>query len=213
MRADPYECFSTLASRVKNEIVVSGIGFHEWLALTKGREANCPLGQLGTTVPLALGIAACLPHRKVLCLTTDGDLLMELSVLPPLGKEKPKNMVVIVNDNECYQTTHSGPRGYWPTFSASSTDLASVAKACGMEKSVTVNSTEEFATELDIALVENQLRFIVIKTEPSLFRMFRPDIDNVEYKYRFARYIERTEGINILSKQQQDRPLLGPDKQ
>jgi thiamine pyrophosphate-dependent acetolactate synthase large subunit-like protein len=106
-RANLYKCFEFLAANVRDMIVVSGIGFFDWLALTPEREANLPIGQMGTTVPLAMGIVCSLPHRKVLCLTTDGDLLMELGVLPPLGREKPKNMIVVVNDNEVYQQTHA----------------------------------------------------------------------------------------------------------
>jgi thiamine pyrophosphate-dependent acetolactate synthase large subunit-like protein len=207
-RANLFECFSYLASKVTDEIVVSGIGFFEWLGLTAGREANLSIGQMGTTVPLALGIASCMPNRRVLCLTTDGDLLMELGVLPPLGKEKPKNMIVIVNDNEHYQQTHEEGRGYWPTLTASGTDLEAIAKACGIEHTATVRSSQQFKSELDDALKEERLTFIVIKTVPLPYRVFRPDIDHIEAKYRFARYMERSEGFSILPKEQQDRSLL-----
>lgn len=206
--ADLYECFKFLALNVKDEIVVSGIGFFEWLALTPERDANLPIGQMGTTVPLAMGIACSLPHRKVLCLTTDGDLLMDLSVLPPLGKERPNNMIIVVNDNEVYQQTHAGRKGYWPTFTASGTDLRSVAEACGIKNAVTVTSVEAFATEFRKAVIMNELNFIVLKTQPVLLRAFRPDIDHVEYKYRFVRYIEKTEKVSIMAKEKQDRALL-----
>jgi thiamine pyrophosphate-dependent acetolactate synthase large subunit-like protein len=207
-KADAFECFKYLASKVTNEIVVSGIGFFEWLGLTAGREANLSIGQMGTTVPLAFGIAINLPYRKVLCLTTDGDLLMELGALPPLGKLKPNNLAIIVNDNEHYQQTHAGENGYWPTFTGSGTDLEIIAKGCGIENSTTVTSTTEFASQLDRVIEENKLSFTVLKTEPSKLKVFRPDIDHIESKYRFARYMERSERLSILPKEQQDRALL-----
>jgi len=167
---------------------------------------------MGTTVPLAMGIATSLPHRKVLCLTTDGDLLMDLSVLPPIGNEEPNNMVIMVNDNEVYQQTHQGKYGYWPTFTGESTDLEGVAKACGIRNSITVRSTARFKSELNRALRKNELRLIVVKTKPTPLQVFRPDMDHFEYKYRFARYIERTEEVHVLAMEKQDRALLKGSK-
>ena len=212
-KADRYECLKYLASRVTDELVVSGLGYQEWLALTEGRAANCSNGHLGTTVGTALGIAVCLPHRKVLCLTSDGDLLLELSALPPVGQVNPANLVVIVNDNESYQTISKGPRGYWPTLTASSTSLEGVAKACGITAAVTVRSTEEFKTTVDEALSEDRLMFIVMKTEPGPFNAVRPDIDGIEAKYRFARYIESTETVSILPRSVNYRQMARSDVQ
>ncbi len=211
--ANSYDCFKYLASRVTDELVISGIGFHEWLALTPGREANCPLGALGATVPLALGIASSLPHRKVVCLTTDGDILFEVGVLLPVGNYRPKNLVIIVNDNEVYQSTGKGKNGYWPTMTRSKVDLVELAKASGINNSLAVRTVKDFESLVDKALVENSLRFIVLKSLAAPLRAFRPDTDNVEYKYRFLRYIERMEGISILPKQSQDRSLLMPGRQ
>ena len=43
------------------------------------------------------------------------------------------------------------------------------------------------------------LHYVVCKVEESLIHreIPRPNVDLAEYKYRFVRYIERTEGITI----------------
>lgn len=211
-RADPYKCFKYLSQTVTDEIVVSGVGFHEWLGLTAGREGNCPVGGMGTTVALALGIAQSLPKRKVICLTTDGDLLFDLSILPSLGAVRPNNLVVIVNDNECYQTTHADRHGYWPSLTKTNTDLAAVARACGIDKAVAVYSEAQFASKVSLALRKEELGLIVVKTAPRLFMGFRPDTEYTEHKFNFAHYVERIEGIQILPLQKQDRTLIASDE-
>lgn len=58
---------------------------------------------------------------------------------------------------------------------------------------------EEFKREAMGALNQNGLRFVVCKVEESLGhrKVVRSNIDLLETKYRFVRYLEQTEGKPI----------------
>lgn len=192
-KLDRYECLKYLASKLTNELVVSWTAFNEWPSLSGERPGNLHFSQLGCTVPMGIGLAMALPHRKVIALVSDGDILMELGALPSMSKENPKNLVVLVNDNESYQVI-----GGFPTMTAYKTDLAVMAKGAGVEHAVTVRRFEDFKKEVNDALVKNDCaRFIVMKTEAKPLKTIYEATEWIETKYRFIKHIEETEGVKI----------------
>jgi hypothetical protein len=71
-----------------------------------------------------------------------------------------------------------------------------MARGAGIQHSITVRDIEGFKKEGISALSQNGLRFIVCKVGESLIHreLPRPTMDLAENKYRFVRYLERTEG-------------------
>jgi thiamine pyrophosphate-dependent acetolactate synthase large subunit-like protein len=203
-KLDRYQCLEYLASKLTSEPVVAWVAFYEWPSISHDRTCNIHISQLGCTVPLGIGLAMALPHRKVIALVSDGDILMELGALPSLGKENPKNLVVFINDNETYQTV-----GGYPTMTHYKTDLSAMAKGAGVEYSVTVQKFDDFKKEVDEALVTNDCaRFIVMKTEAKPYKTIFETIERAQTKYRFIKHIEETEGVKIFPSPVQDRKLL-----
>lgn len=191
-----YECLELLAPLVTNQLFVPSVsGQWIWGQLSK-HEGNLLLGSMGNALGVGLGMALGLPHRKVVVLETDGSILLSLFNLPTLANQNPPNLVVFVFDNQAY----SGSRISQPSATAGKTDLAAMAKDAGMEYAVTVRDLEAFKREASLAMKEEGLRFIVAKVEESLEhrKADRSDVDLLENKYRFVRYIERTEGIAVL---------------
>ena len=118
---------------------------------------------------------------------------MELGSLPSLAKENPKNLVVLINDNETYH----GVGGY-PTLTAFKTDLAAMARGAGLEHAVTVRRFDDFKKEVDECLSNNdRTRFIVMKTEHKGYRAKSDTFRDVEVKCRFLNHVEQTEGVEI----------------
>src|SRR5262245_30646463 len=64
---------------------------------------------------------------------------------------------------------------------------------------MTVREIESFKVEAKKAMEENVLRFLVCKVDPTTRhrQIERPSEDLWEHKYRFVRYLERTEGKKI----------------
>lgn len=209
-KLDRYQSLRYLATKVTNQIVVLTATPTEWVSLTQDSPRNLPIGMLGTTLPFALGIALALPQRQIICIATDGDVLMELSALPTIGEQAPKNLLILVNDNECYQSTMKGPLGFFPSATAGKTDLAAVAKGCGVANVHTVTRDAEFRRLVDSALTDWQLRFFVLKTRPEMLKEPIQNRDGFECKYRFIRMLEEEEGITILPQQKKNLELVDP---
>jgi len=205
-KLDRYECLKYLAAKLTNELVVFISFFHEWPSVSKERVSNMPLIAMGSTVPVGIGLAMALPHRKVIALASDGDILLELGALPSMGKENLRNLVVFINDNESYH----GVGGY-PTMTAYKTDLAAMAKGAGVKHAVVVRRFDEFQRETDEALKKDDgPRLVVMKTEDQPYKTIAKSesIYHMEMKYRFIRHVEETEGVGIFPQPEAIKKLM-----
>lgn len=202
-KLDRYECLRYLASKLTDELVVAWVAFYEWPSISHERPGNLHFSMLGCTLPMAMGLALALPNRRVIALVSDGDVLMELGALPSLGKENPKNLVVFVNDNETYQTV-----GGYPTMTHYKTDLAAIAKGCGVSHVATITGFGDFRSEVDRCLAGTGCAsFIVLKTEAKPYKTIYETVEWAQTKYRFIRYIEETEKKSIFPSAVQDKKL------
>jgi sulfopyruvate decarboxylase subunit beta len=190
------ECFEFLAPLMTSQIVVGSLSGQrvEWGNLSR-HEGNLLVAAMGAALGVGVGLSLVLPHRKVIALESDGSLLLSLYNLPTLGNLNPSNLAVFVFDNEVY----SGTRISEPSATAGKTDLAGVARSCGIEQATTVRDLESFKREATKALEENVLRFVVCKVDKTTGhrQIQRPTEDLWEHKYRFVRYLEKTEGKQI----------------
>jgi sulfopyruvate decarboxylase subunit beta len=188
-----YDCLELLAPLITDQIVVTSLSGQkiEWAHLSK-HEGNLLVGTMGTALGVAIGLAVALPQRKVIVLESDGSVLLSLFNLPTLANLDLNNLIVFVFDNASY----SGTRISEPTATAGKTDLAKMAQAAGIENAITVRDIEAFQREMTAGLNESKLRFVVCKIEESKEHrnIPRTDMDPLENKYLFLRYLERTEG-------------------
>ena len=193
-----YDCFEWLAPRMKDELVVTSLSGQrvEWGHLSQ-RDADLTLGSMGNALAVGLGLALALPRRKVFVFESDGSVLLSLFNLPTLANLNPPNLAVFVFDNQKY----SGTRISYPTATAGRTDLAAVARGAGIEHAVAIGELEDFKKEAGGALEQDGLRFVVCKIEETVGhrKIVRSNVDLLETKYRFVRYLERTEGKAIFA--------------
>jgi phosphonopyruvate decarboxylase len=191
-----YECLQLMAPLMTDHLVVTSQSGQriEWSHLSN-HEGNLLLGMMGCALGVGIGLALALPHRRVVVLESDGSVLLSLFNLPTLARLNPANLAVFVFDNGVY----SGSRISEPTATAGRTDLEKVAKGAGIRQATTIRSVRAFKKDGIAALTKKGLRFIVCKVEESLVHreIPRPTIDLAENKYRFVRYLERTEGKAI----------------
>jgi sulfopyruvate decarboxylase subunit beta len=116
-------------------------------------------GSMGLCSSIALGMALC-TESKVISLDGDGSLLMNMGTVSTIGREKPRNLVVVVWDNEEWAQT-----GHQPSHTAFGTNLEKVAQGCGIAKTATVRDVEELEAVFLQALSEDGPWFIVAKVE------------------------------------------------
>ena len=116
-------------------LVVPGLGAPTWDTAAAGDHALnfYTWGGMGGAAMIGLGLALAQPKRRVLVITGDGELLMGLGSLATLGVQQPRNLAVIVIDNE-----HYGETGMQQTHTRLGVDLAGIAKAAGFRASGTI---------------------------------------------------------------------------
>jgi thiamine pyrophosphate-dependent acetolactate synthase large subunit-like protein len=189
------ECIKILDKKLDQNVLVvtpTGKTFMYWEATQ--RQAQFSQLNLGLCTPAGLGLALALPHRKVVVLDGDGNLLFNLASLADLAVQNPGNLIDIVFDNECYQSCDS-----FPSATSKGVNLESIAKGCGIKNALTVRTLADFETAVDRALSANELFFIVVKVQPGEDLVTLPRREGRENKYRFVRYVERTENIRIIN--------------
>jgi len=191
-----------LASIIPEDvIVVSSIGNNSgfWGQLAQ-REANLFHATLGMCTPAAFGLAMALPKRKVIALDSDGNLILNLGVLGTIANENPTNLTVLVMDNRNYLGSHKKEPGM-PTATAGKMKLAEVAQGCGIASASAIQEVAGFREKIQNALKTSGPHFICAEIEP--LDLDRPGKDKRvpdprDNKYQFAKYIERTAGVEIL---------------
>ena len=136
------EVVEILLDNRKNLLVVAGLGSTAWDITAAGDSPlNFPLwGAMGNAAMFGLGLALAQPDRRVLVLTGDGEMLMGMGSLATIGVQKPRNLAVVVIDNERY-----GETGMQRTHTAAGVNLAKVAQACGFKVARQVRSASQLA--------------------------------------------------------------------
>ena len=125
-------------------------------------------GNMGLCSSIALGMALA-TDEQVVSLDGDGSLLMNLGAVASIGREQPKNLTVLVWDNEQW-----GQTGHQTSHTGMGTDLERVAASCGIPHTITVRGLEELQGALSNALAEDGPHFIVAKIEEAEYLPVAP---------------------------------------
>jgi sulfopyruvate decarboxylase subunit beta len=192
------ECLHELAPLITDELIVVGISGvnYEWRVLCD-RPGNIHIGSLGQATSVGVGLALSLPHRRVIVLESDGSALFDLPAIVAIGGYRPANLTVIVFDDGIYGVGEASE----PSATSQNTDLATIARGAGIPEVASIADVGQFAA-LARAVVKddpNRPRYAVIDVTKDfeVFDLPRPRVDYLENKYRFGRYVERTENIEI----------------
>jgi thiamine pyrophosphate-dependent acetolactate synthase large subunit-like protein len=190
-----YECLQVIAPLMKDELFVTSAGgaTSEWCAV-RPSDGNLQVKTLGLCSSIGLGLAIAVPRRKVFVFDGDGALWMNLGSLATIGLHQPKNLIHVCWDNREYESS-----GGEPTVSrAGKINFAEVARAAGIQSARSVETVEELLAAVRHALDGDGPHFIWARIEPGRAEVPPLPVDELENKYRFIRYIEQTEGIDIL---------------
>lgn len=167
--------------------IVSNLGpTSRELRAVKNRERNFyQYGSMGQVSSVALGMALCI-KTKVISLDGDGALLMNLGTLATTGRQKPKNLIIVVYDNEEWgQTAHV------PSHTSAGVDLAKVAASCGFPKTATVGTLEDFDLTFKQALQEDGPWCIVAKIDkgegPKTPSFYEPELNFLTFHNSYTR--------------------------
>ena len=163
-------------------LVVAGLGAPCWdIAAADDSRLNFYLwGGMGGAAMIGLGLALAQPKRRVLVITGDGEMLMGLGSLATIGVQQPRNLAVIVMDNERY-----GETGMQLTHTRLGVELAGVAKASGFSAAGTVYTTAQLKTWIPRLYRQRGPVFASIKVTTQPVPMVLPVRDGPTLKNRF----------------------------
>jgi thiamine pyrophosphate-dependent acetolactate synthase large subunit-like protein len=139
-RLDRRELTRALLADRGEMAVIAGLGAPAWDITAVGdHPLNLPLwGGMGGAAMIGLGLALAQPKRKVLVLTGDGEMLMGLGALATIAVQRPRNLAIVVQDNE-----HYGETGMQETATRHGVDLVAMAKGAGFPRTMLVTAPEE----------------------------------------------------------------------
>ena len=173
-------------------LVIAGLGSSNWDITAAGdRPLNMPLwGSMGAPVGMGLGLALAQPTKRVLVITGDGDMLMSLGSLATVATQMPENLAIVVLDNEKFgetgnQATHTSPRNNGPTDSGAGTDLAMIARGCGIADATTVREAGEVAEFVKDVRSKKGPVFRLVKVMVEKLEFVMPPQDGAHLKDRF----------------------------
>src|SRR5437588_6854727 len=141
---------------------------------------------MGLASSMGLGIALSRPDRQVVVFDGDGSVLMNLGGLTTLARYRPRNLVHIVFDNESLLSV-----GGFPTATSTGSDLAAIASAAGIPRTITVTTLDGLVRAIDDALAERVLATIVAKVEAVGPSAYVTDLSLLEHRFEFQKYLTR----------------------
>ena len=140
---DRRQVVATLLADRKGAVAIGGLGASTYdIAAAGDHDRNLYLwGAMGGAVMIGLGLALAQPELPVVVITGDGEMLMGMGSLATVGLQQPKNLTIVVLDNESY-----GETGGQPSHTAAAADLVGIARACGISDSRALTTQMELKT-------------------------------------------------------------------
>ncbi|MAG97857.1 MAG: aldehyde dehydrogenase [Rhodospirillaceae bacterium] len=137
-------------------------------------------GAMGAATAMGLGLALAQPDKRVLVVTGDGELLMNVGTLATVAVANPPNLGIVCVDNE-----HYGETGFQKSHTAFGTDLATMASGAGIGAVRTVWEAAELADAAALLRQSNGASFVLLKVAVDDPPKVKTVWDAVYHKMRF----------------------------
>jgi thiamine pyrophosphate-dependent acetolactate synthase large subunit-like protein len=163
-------------------LVVTGLGAPTWDTAAAGDHALnfYAWGGMGGAAMVGLGLAIAQPKRRVIIITGDGEMLMGLGSLATIGVQQPRNLALVIMDNE-----HYGETGMQETHTRHGVDLAGMARAAGFPVTATVYTRPELREWAPRIRSDDGPLFVTIKVNTDEIPLVLPRRDGTALKHRF----------------------------
>jgi phosphonopyruvate decarboxylase len=162
---DRREAVPALIGRHEDFLIVSGLAgtSRDVAALTgDGTHTYTMAGAMGGACMIGLGLALARPDKRVLVVTGDGELLMNVGALATIAVHNPANFAIVCVDNG-----HYGETGYQKSHTSLGVDLEKIAAGSGISASRTIASQEELADGPRLLREGNGTAFVVLRVKPT----------------------------------------------
>jgi phosphonopyruvate decarboxylase len=159
------EAIPALLGRHEDFLIVAGLAgtSRDLAALTSnGAHAYIMTGAMGGACMIGLGLALARPDRRVLVVTGDGELLMNVGALATIAVMNPPNLSIVCVDNG-----HYGETGYQKSHTSLGTDLEKIAAGAGIKLTRTIEQEVDIAAGARLIREGNATSFVLLRVKPT----------------------------------------------
>jgi len=139
-------------------------------------------GAMGGATAMGLGLALSRPDKRVLVVTGDGELLMNVGTLATVGIMKPANLSILCVDNG-----HYGETGYQESHTQRGVDLETIAQGSAIPVTRTVTTQDQLAEAAQILRNSNASSFVLLRVSTEPPPVVKRSMDASERKSAFRR--------------------------
>ena len=180
---DRREAVPALLGRHEDFLIVTGLAgtAKDIAALTKdGEHAFTMAGAMGAACAMGLGLALARPDKRVLVITGDGELLMNVGALATISVMNPANLSIVCVDNG-----HYGETGYQKSHTSLGVDLEKIAIGSGIKMTRTISRESEIAGGARLLRAGNGTAFVLLRVKPTDPPGFKRNMDPAAVRLRF----------------------------
>src|SRR5215469_2645094 len=180
---DRCQAVPALIGRHQDFLIVSGLAgtARDVAALTRdGAHSYTMAGAMGGAAMIGLGLALARPDKRVLVVTGDGELLMNVGALSTIAVVNPSNLSILCVDNG-----HYGETGYQKSHTSLGVDLEKMAIGAGVKRPCTVAAAAEIAEGARLLREGNGTAFVVLRVKPTDPPRFKRSLDPALARLRF----------------------------
>ncbi len=181
---DRAKAVPALIGKHEDFLIVSGLaGTSKDMASLTGDAANLftMAGAMGAAAAMGLGLALAQPDRRVLVITGDGELLMNVGTLATIAVLNPANLSILCVDNG-----HYGETGYQKSHTSFGVDLERIAIGAGFKMSCTIEREDQLARGAAMLRRSNGACFVLLRVSPeeppAIKRLLEPAAARVRFR-------------------------------
>jgi phosphonopyruvate decarboxylase len=180
---DRCEAVPALIGRHEDFLIIAGLAgtSRDVAALTgDGAHIYSMAGAMGGACTMGLGLALARPDRRVLVVTGDGELLMNVGALATIAVLNPANLSIVCVDNG-----HYGETGYQKSHTSLGVDLEKIAAGAGIKRTLAIGQEAEIAAGARLIREGNGTAFVLLRVKPTEPPAYKRDLDPAACRVRF----------------------------
>ena len=180
---DRRQAVPALIARHQDFLIVTGLAgtSRDIAALTDdGAHTYTMAGAMGGASMIGLGLVLARPDKRVLVVTGDGELLMNVGSLATIAVLNPPNLSIVCVDNG-----HYGETGYQRSHTSLGVDLERIAAASGIKRTVAIEQESELAAGARLIREGNGASFVLLRVKPTEPPAYKRDLDPSTCRTRF----------------------------
>ena len=180
---DRRQAVPALIGRHQDFLIVTGLAgtSRDIAALTgDGAHTYTMAGAMGGASMIGLGLALARPDKRVLVVTGDGELLMNVGSLATIAVLNPPNLSIVCVDNG-----HYGETGYQRSHTSLGVDLEKIAAASGIKRTLAIEQQSELAAGARLIREGNGASFVLLRVKPTEPPAYKRDLDPATCRTRF----------------------------